>query len=88
MTASARIIADELTDVLQIPSWAVRVDRETGQTYVHRRRGDEIERVDVTLGVRQEGRSQVVSGLSAGDEIVRLDDSDSFGFGSQVRFGD
>jgi HlyD family secretion protein len=87
MTANARIIVDELDDVLTIPSWVVRVDRDTGETFVHRRSDEEIERVEVELGVRHEGRSQVVSGLSAGDEIVRLDDDSSFGFGSGQRFG-
>jgi multidrug efflux pump subunit AcrA (membrane-fusion protein) len=72
-------MVEELTDVLRIPTWAVRVDRDTGGTYVHRRTGDEIERVEVELGVRYEGVAQVLSGLSAGDEIVRLDDSGVFG---------
>jgi HlyD family secretion protein len=83
MTANATVIVEELTDVLQIPAWAVRIDRETGETYVHRRTGDEYERVDVELGVRYEGAAQVISGLSAGDEIVRLESGSSFGFGSQ-----
>ncbi len=83
MTANATVIVEELTDVLQIPAWAVRIDRETRETYVHRRTGDEIQRVDVELGVRYEGAAQVISGLSAGDEIVRLEDGSSFGFGSQ-----
>jgi multidrug efflux pump subunit AcrA (membrane-fusion protein) len=72
---------EELTNVLQIPTWVVRIDRDTGQTYVHRRTADAFERVDVELGVRHEGMAQVISGLSADDEIVRLDDSSSFDFG-------
>jgi HlyD family secretion protein len=83
MTANATIIVEELTDVLRIPSWVVRVDRDTGQTYVHRRAGDGFERVNVELGVRYEGTAQVIRGLSAGDEVVRLADSTTFGFGSQ-----
>ena len=81
MTANVTVIVEELEDVLQIPSWAVRLDRDTGETYVQRRRGDEIERVSVTLGARFEGTVQVVEGLSAGDEIVRLGDSASLSFG-------
>ena len=72
LSANATIIANRLSDVLKIPGWAVRVDRETGQTYIHRRDGDEIRRVDVELGVRHEGVVQVLSGLSAGDEVVQL----------------
>jgi HlyD family secretion protein len=82
MTANVTIVVEELSDVLKIPSWVVRVDRDTGETYVHRRTGDEIERVAVELGVRHEGVAQVLSGLSAGDEIVRLEDSGAFGLSS------
>lgn len=81
MTANATIVVAELTDVLKIPTWAVRVDRETGQTFVDRRVGSEIERVDVELGTRYEEAVQVLSGLSEGDEVVRLEDSTTFEFG-------
>jgi HlyD family secretion protein len=81
MTANATVVVEELADVLQIPTWVVRVDQDTGQTYVHRRLGDEIERVDVQLGARYEGVAQVIGGLSPGDEIVRLEDSAAFDFG-------
>jgi multidrug efflux pump subunit AcrA (membrane-fusion protein) len=81
MTAGATIIVEELNDVLRIPTWVVRVDEDTGETFVHRRVDDTIERVNVELGVRHEGVTQVVSGLSEGDEIVRLEDDTSFGFG-------
>jgi HlyD family secretion protein len=81
MTANATVVVEELTDVLQIPTWVVRIDQDTGQTYVHRRVGDETERVDVQLGARYEGVAQVISGLSPGDKIVRLEDSAAFEFG-------
>jgi HlyD family secretion protein len=83
MTANATVIVEELSDVLTIPAWAVRIDRDTGETYVHRRTGDAFERVGVELGVRHEGSVQVISGLSSGDEIVRLDEGASFGFDSR-----
>jgi HlyD family secretion protein len=83
MTANATIAVEELPDVLKIPTWVVRVDQNTGQTYVHRRAGDDFERVDVALGVRYEGVAQVLSGLSEGDELVWVDDSSPFGFGGQ-----
>lgn len=81
MTANATVTVDELDDVLKVPSWVVRVDRDTGQTYVHRRVGEDIERVDVELGARHEGVTQIISGLSAGDEIVRLEEGSSLDFG-------
>jgi HlyD family secretion protein len=80
MTANATILVQEFTDVLKIPTWVVRVDRDTGQTYVHRQVGDEIERVDVALGVRHEGFAQVLDGLAEEDEVVWVSDSASFEF--------
>jgi HlyD family secretion protein len=79
MTANATIVVEELADVLTIPTWVVRVDRDAGQAYVHRKAGDEVERVDVVLGVRYEGVVQILDGLSEGDEIVWVPESTLFG---------
>ncbi len=83
MTANATIVVEELSDVLMVPTWVVRVDRSTGRTYVHRQVGDDIERVDVALGVRHKGVAQVLDGLSEGDVIVWVADSTPFGFERQ-----
>jgi len=72
MTANATIVAEELTDVLKIPTWVVRVDRDTGQYYVYRQAGDDVERVDVELGVRDKGVVQVLNGLEKGDVLVLI----------------
>jgi HlyD family secretion protein len=80
MTANVTIRVDELDDVLTIPTWVVRVDGTTGQTYVHRPAGDDFERVEVELGVRYEGRAQVLGGLSEGDQVVWVE-STPFDFG-------
>ena len=81
MTSTALVIVEQLSDVLKIPTWAVRVDRTTGQQYVHRLFQGQVERVDVSLGVRHEGVAQVVDGLSAGDTVVRVPDPSLFDFG-------
>jgi len=81
MTANATIVVQELTDVLRIPTWVVRVDSDEGQTYVDRFVGGGTERADVRLGVRYEGFGQVLDGLSEGDVVVRLPESSPFGFG-------
>jgi HlyD family secretion protein len=86
MTANATLVVEELTDVLRIPTWVVRVDRETGQTYVERRTLEGMERVDVELGVRYDGMARVLSGLEQGDVLVLrpdnpLEDSRNFGGG-------
>ena len=83
MTANATIVTEELTDVLTIPTWVVRVDRSTGQTYVQRRVGTTLERVDVQVGVRYEGVAQVLGGLAEGDEVVWVPESQPFNMGSQ-----
>ncbi len=80
MTANATIVVEELSDVLKIPTWVVRVDKDTGQIYVNQREGEEIVRTDVALGIRYEGIAQVLSGLSEGDEAIWVEDS-SFSFG-------
>jgi HlyD family secretion protein len=82
MTANATIVVKELSDVLKIPTWVVRVDKDTGQMYVNQREGEEIVRTDVELGIRYEGVAQVLSGLSEGDEAIWVEQS-PFGFGSQ-----
>jgi multidrug efflux pump subunit AcrA (membrane-fusion protein) len=66
-----------------VPTWVVRVDRDAGQTYVHRRAGDDVERVDVELGVRHGGFAQVLDGLTEGDEVVWVPESTPFDFGGQ-----
>lgn len=70
MTVNATIVVEELTDVLLLPTWVVRVDNRSGQTYVDKQAGDQTERVDITLGVRYEGVVQVLDGLSEGDVTV------------------
>jgi HlyD family secretion protein len=79
MTANATIVVKELSDVLKIPTWVVRVDKDTGQMYVNQREGEEIVRTDIELGVRYEGVAQVLSGLSEGDEAIWVEES-GFGF--------
>jgi HlyD family secretion protein len=80
MTANATIVIEELGDVLMIPTWVVRVDNDTGQTYVNRQVGEKIVRVDVNLGIRHEGLAHVLSGLSEGDEAIWVQES-GFNFG-------
>jgi hypothetical protein len=75
MTANVTIVVDELADVLTVPTWVVRVDRTTGQTYVHQEIGGKIERVDVALGVRYEGVAEVIGGLQEGDRVIWVQES-------------
>ncbi|MEE8391623.1 MAG: efflux RND transporter periplasmic adaptor subunit [Anaerolineae bacterium] len=78
MTSNVTIVVQELADVLMIPTWVVRVDDRTGQTFVNQQVGEEIVRTYVELGVRHEGFAQVLDGLSEGDEAIWVQES---GFG-------
>lgn len=83
MSANVTIRVEELTDQLLIPNWVVRIDQTTGQTYVYRRTPDgNLERVNVRLGVRYEGYSQVLEGLNEGDVLVLPQNA-----GAGTRFG-
>lgn len=86
MSATAVILVEELTDQLIIPNWVVRVDQTTGQPYVYRQTGDGgLERVEVRLGVRYEGYSQVLEGLEEGDVLVLVREEAGGLFGSPRR---
>ena len=75
MTASVQIVTERREDVLLIPNRFVRIDRATGQTFVDRRTGDQIQPVKVQLGLRDEFSSEVLSGLHEGDVIVLTKES-------------
>lgn len=71
LTANASIVVDELDGALIVPNWAIRLDRETGNSFVNRQNPDgTVEEVIVVTGLRNEQFSEVISGLNAGDTVV------------------
>ncbi len=81
LTATAVIMVEELTDQLLIPNWTVRIDQTTGRPYVYRQTPEGPQRVDIRLGVRYEGYSQVLEGLQEGDVLVFVrEESNGFFF--------
>jgi HlyD family secretion protein len=81
MTANASIVVREVEDVLIVPNWAVRLDRESGAAFVNRLRADgSVEEVPVEIGLRNEQFSQLVSGLAPGDVVVVTDVREGFNF--------
>jgi HlyD family secretion protein len=67
MTATAAIVVDEARDVVVVPNWAVRRDRETGSFFASLLRGGQVVEVPVELGLRDEAVSEVLTGVQAGD---------------------
>lgn len=79
MSASASIVVDEVDDVLTVPNWAIRLNRETGEAFVNiLQAGGTIKEVVVETGLRNEQFSEVLSGLSAGDTVVLTNDREAF----------
>ncbi len=70
MTATAAIVVDEVRDVVVVPNWAIRRDRDTGAAYAGVLRAGEVQEVPVELGLRDELISQVLGGLEAGDVVA------------------
>jgi HlyD family secretion protein len=73
MSATASIVIERLHDVLLVPNWAIRIDRDTGRTFVNLVREATVEENEVKIGVRGEDVSQVLSGLQEGDVVVAGD---------------
>jgi HlyD family secretion protein len=79
MSANASIVVNQIDDVLLVPNWAIRLDRETGQAFVNLKRPDgTIEEVVVETGLRNEQLSEVLGGLSEEDVVVLTDEGASF----------
>ena len=81
MTATVDIVVSELTDVLLVPNWAIRFDRDTGAAYVNVQRDDgTIEEIEVEVGVRGATMSEVREGLTEGDVVVVSLERENFSF--------
>jgi len=72
MSATGTIVVNELDDVLTLPNRFIRIDRLTQQAYVTIASDGGFVEVPVTLGLRNETDSQIVSGVSEGQRIVLL----------------
>lgn len=70
LSATTRIVTNELNDVVVIPNRSVQIDRSSGRTYVEKLVDGVPVRTEVQLGARNDAQSQVLSGLQVGDEIA------------------
>ena len=81
MTANARLITAEHKNALLVPNAAITADREAGTFTVNLVTGESdgpgnlpsvptIEKVEVVIGLKDGRYTQILSGLSAGDEVI------------------
>ncbi|GAB4570159.1 MAG: hypothetical protein Kow0077_03750 [Anaerolineae bacterium] len=73
LSATATVIVDEAFDVLRLRNRFIRIDRRTDEAFVTVRRPDgQLEDRQIVLGRRNDTFSEIVSGLSEGEEVVLL----------------
>ena len=81
MSANADVITEVRDNVLIVPNWTIRIDRQTGKSYVYVQRGDKVEEIEIVTGLRNANESEVVSGLNEGEVLVVPQKSGFFGNG-------
>jgi HlyD family secretion protein len=79
MSANADVITDVRENVLIVPNWTIRIDRQTGKAYVYVQRGDKVEEIEIVTGLRNANESEVVYGLAEGEVLVVPQRSGFFG---------
>jgi len=75
MTANVNIVTERREEILLVPNRFVRIDRTTGQAFVDRLVGAEIQPTEIQIGLRDETFSQVLVGLERGDVVVLVQES-------------
>jgi RND family efflux transporter MFP subunit len=75
MTADARVITAEKEDVLLVPNAAITANRGAGTYSVNLVTGEEegepvVESREITIGLRDDEFTQILSGLSEGDTVL------------------
>jgi len=70
MFARASIVVEELYDVIVVPREAVF--SEQGKQFAYVVEGGAAEKREVEVGMEEEARSEIVSGIEAGDQLVVL----------------
>ncbi len=70
MSANTDVITEVRDNALIVPNWTIRIDRQTGKSYVYVQRGDKVEEIEIATGLRNANESEVVSGLNEGEVLV------------------
>ncbi|MCU0520298.1 MAG: efflux RND transporter periplasmic adaptor subunit [Anaerolineae bacterium] len=78
MAVGAQIITEVLGDRTLVPSWAVRRDQETYETYCLTVREEGLQRTTVEIGRSNELYAEVTNGLTVGDTVALVAQERSF----------
>jgi multidrug efflux pump subunit AcrA (membrane-fusion protein) len=75
MTANAELVTADRENVLLVPNAALTADRQAGTYTVNLVTGEAdgepvIKEVPVTVGLRDQGFTQIISGLAEGDRVL------------------
>lgn len=70
MTATADIVVAEARDVVVVPNWALRRDRQTGQVLLSLYRDGQVVEVPAKVGLRDEQVTQILEGAVEGDVVA------------------
>ncbi len=81
LTANAELITARREEALLVPNRAIVADRQSAKYYVNLKRGDQISQVEVKIGLRDNGYTEILSGLKAGDQLVIADATSGLPFG-------
>lgn len=68
MTTHVRIIIEEKTNIITVPNSAVRF--EDGKNVVYLKSGQQTERKEVNIGIRDDRFTEIISGLAEGERIA------------------
>ncbi len=75
MTTNVDIVTERREDVLLVPNRFISIDRSTGRAFVDVAVGNEVQPVEIQLGLRDETHSEVLAGLEEGDVVVLVQES-------------
>lgn len=71
MTANASILLEQRENVLLVPNWAIRRDRQSGKSFLTVKIDEKTsQEVEVKTGLRNESVSEILSGVQEGQTVV------------------
>jgi HlyD family secretion protein len=72
MTAGVIAVTERRANVVAVPTWAVNISAETGDTSVTVQRDGQFVKTPVTLGLADDQYTEVLTGLNEGETVVLL----------------